>query len=256
MITDPDTLRIAVLCSRRAPGIAHLLAGERAGGYIVAGLLCSEPDFLERPLVEDWGVPWISHPLRAFHARVRAPIADRDARSAYDRGTVQALERFRPDLVFLMGWTWVLTRPLLVRYPDRILNAHHGDLAAADPRRRYPGLRAVHDAIAAGERETRACLHQVDHEVDHGPVILRSWAVPVAEDRDPRTHEALVLDRTFGPLFYTAARLASRGRLRLDGLRPSIDGTPTPFEIDAGGAIHDPGSLEATGTAPFAGSFR
>jgi hypothetical protein len=44
---------------------------------------------------------------------------------------------------------------------------------------RYPGLRAVRDALAAGEPETRASAHVVTTWLDDGPVLLRSWSFPV-----------------------------------------------------------------------------
>ncbi|HVO30490.1 MAG TPA: formyltransferase family protein [bacterium] len=243
MLTDPDTLRIAVLCSRRAPGLGHLLAGESRGGYLVAGLVCSEEDFAGRPMAEEAGVPFVSRPLRAFHRLLGAPLADREARAFYDMGTAQALREFEPDLVLLLGWTYVLTHPMLFAFPHRILNVHHSDLGAADPARRYPGLHAVRDAILAGEPETRASLHMVDDEVDHGPVVLRSPAFPVRLGEEGPTreairwHENLVLDRAFGPLAVAGMTLAATGRLALGPDGAEIDGHPAPFEMDDSGAL-------------------
>lgn len=246
MLTDPDTLRVAVLCSGHAPGLGHLLAGESRGGYIVAGLVCSEEDFAGRPMTEEAGVPWISRPLRTFHRTLGAPLSDREARAFYDMGTARALGEFEPDLVLLLGWTWVLTFPMLLAFPHRILNVHHSDLGAADPARRYPGLHAVRDALLAGERETRASLHIVDDEVDHGPLVLRSPAFPVrlppeGLTRDAvRAHERRVLDHGFGPLAVAAATLAAAGRLALGPSGAEIDGLPAPFDLDEEGGLPTP----------------
>jgi hypothetical protein len=71
---------------------------------------------------------------------------------------------------------------VLRRFDGRIVNVHHSDLmqrnGSGQPR--YPGLRAVRDAILAGEPHTRATAHVVTEELDAGPVLLRSWPFPVS----------------------------------------------------------------------------
>jgi methionyl-tRNA formyltransferase len=47
-------------------------------------------------------------------------------------------------------------------------------------RRRYVGLRAVRDAIFAGETETRATAHLVTERLDEGPILCLSEPFPVS----------------------------------------------------------------------------
>ena len=71
---------------------------------------------------------------------------------------------------------------MLEAFPDRIVNVHGSDLARTGARGRplYAGLRAVRDAIRAGEPETRATAHFVTERLDEGPILLRSRPFPVS----------------------------------------------------------------------------
>lgn len=183
MLIDLRPLRVAVLCSYRAPGLLHLLNRDprRGAAYEIVCCISSEETFTEQVAVERRGVPCLPHAIAAFTAERGVKRNDRAARVEYDRGTVERLQRYRPDLVLLDGYLLLLTGPMLDAYAGRIVNLHHGDLAARHPNGsvRYPGLRAVRDAILAGEAETRASAHVVTAKLDDGPLLLRSWAFPV-----------------------------------------------------------------------------
>lgn len=183
MLTDSRPLRVAVLCSHRAPGLLHLLNRDprRGSAYEIVCCVTSEETFSEQAAVERRGIPCLPHPIAPFAAQRGVKRSDRTARVDYDRGTVARLQTYRPDLVLLDGYLLLLTGPMLDAYGGRIVNLHHSDLAARHPDGsvRYPGLRAVRDAIVAGEAETRASAHVVTAKLDDGPVLLRSWAFPV-----------------------------------------------------------------------------
>ena len=146
-------LNVAVLCSKRAPGLEALR------------------ECIEIACVLD-----------------RIPPRGGD-RNAFDAETADLLRAYGADVVVLLGYLFVITGPLLSVFPDRILNVHDADLALrnADGSPRYPGLHATRDAIVAGERETRSSVHLVTPQLDGGPVIARSIAYPVA----PFVHEAV-----------------------------------------------------------------
>jgi phosphoribosylglycinamide formyltransferase-1 len=148
-----DRPRVAVLTSKRAPGVEAL--SERV------------------------------HVACVLH---RQPLRGRD-RKTFDAETAAMLLPYDIDAVLLLGYLYVITEPLLAAFPDRILNIHDADLALrnADGGPRYPGLHATRDAIIAGERETRSSVHLVTPQIDGGPVIARSEAFPVA----PFVHEAV-----------------------------------------------------------------
>lgn len=178
-------LRVAVLCSRRAPGLVHVLGRDRNRGslYDIVCVLTSDSTFAEEVRVERRGIPTLAHPIQPFYELMGRPVSDLDVRRRYDERTVRKLAPYKPDVVVLSSYLYLLTGPMLDAFPERIVNIHHADLLARRPdgRPRYPGLRAVRDAILAGETETRASAHLVDAEPDHGRLLLRSWAFPVPE---------------------------------------------------------------------------
>jgi folate-dependent phosphoribosylglycinamide formyltransferase PurN len=217
---NASPLRVAVLCSRRAPGLVHLLTrAERPGvDWNIVCCLTSEDRFAEQAEVERHGVPVIAHPVRRFYAERRpgARLADLHLREDYDVRTVELLQAYRPDVVILAGYLLLLTGPMLRAFDGRIVNVHHSDLALRDAGGgpRYPGLRAVRDAILAGEPDTRSTVHVVTERLDDGPPLLVSrpfpvsdvaaWARAAGEDDVLRraiwVHQEWMLRAAFGPL--------------------------------------------------------
>lgn len=179
-----DTLRVAVLCSHRAPGLEAVLHHPHRGSlFDVVTVVSSEPDPRDHDRIERLGVPVLVHPVRRFHEECRAPLRDLDCRRAYDAMTVRVLGQLGINTVLMLGYCYVATEALLCAFPDRVLNVHDSDLTLVDGygERRYTGLHATRDAILAGERETRSTLHLVTPKLDGGPIIERSQAYPVAE---------------------------------------------------------------------------
>lgn len=179
--------RVAVLCSGRAPGLSYLLARHRRNDvdWEIVCVVTSEDRFEGEADVLACDIPIRRHPIQPFYAAY-APhkrLGDLNVRAMYDAETVRLLRAHRPDLVVLAGYLLLLTRPMLDAYPERIINVHHSDLADRDAHGlpRYPGLRAVRDAILAGEGATRCSAHLVTEQLDAGPLLLRSRAYPVPD---------------------------------------------------------------------------
>jgi phosphoribosylglycinamide formyltransferase 1 len=230
-----DVTRVAVLCSGRAPGLSHLLTREqgRVTGWDIVCCVSSEEAFEGEDDVRAAGVAVVHHPVRRFY-QTYAPHkrqTDLAVRTMYDSETVRLLEPFKPDVVLLAGYLLLLTAPMLTAFSGRIVNVHHSDLALRDARGspRYPGLRAVRDAILAGEAETRSSAHLVTERLDDGPVLLRSaayrvpdiarWALANGEHDVLRrviwAHQEWMLRSAFGPLMEAAIeRLSLQERVR------------------------------------------
>jgi len=189
-------LKVAILCTQRAPGIHDLLNDPARGvDYEITCVITNNRDLRERDLLVDAGITCISRPL---------PPKDLREREQYDAETAGYLKVFDVDLVVLCCYLRILTAPMLAAFPGRILNLHDSDLSIRNVRGtpRYGGLRSTRDAIVAGERETRATVHWVVEEVDAGPILLRSD--PFVVQTDSRTHRELVIARTWGPLMREA----------------------------------------------------
>jgi phosphoribosylglycinamide formyltransferase 1 len=195
-------LKIAILCSHRAPGLEDLLNDPARGvDYEISCVITNNRDLRERDRIVDAGITCIARPQ---------PPKDLIAREEYDAQTARYLKIFGVDLVVLCCYLRILTRPMLEAFPGRIINLHDSDLAITNSRGtpRYVGLHSTRDAIVAGERETRATVHWVTEEVDGGPVLLRSDPFPVRTDS--RMHRELVIARTWGPLMRDAIHLVAR----------------------------------------------
>src|SRR5207237_1124805 len=131
---------------------------------------------------------------------------------AADRTLRDALEAAGVELVVLSGYLRQLGPQTLARYRGRVLNIHPGPLPDFGGHGMYG--RRVHEAvIAAGAPQSGACIHVVDEEYDHGPVVARR-AVPVRPDDTPEALEARVTALEPGFFVETLQRIAE-GRLQL-----------------------------------------
>ena len=92
-------------------------------------------------------------------------------RAARDRELADWLQLRGVDLVVLAGYMHLLTPVFLDRFRDRIVNVHPSLLP------RFPGGRAIADALDAGVDTTGVTVHYVDEGLDTGAVIRQE---PVA----------------------------------------------------------------------------
>jgi phosphoribosylglycinamide formyltransferase-1 len=239
-------LRVALLCSRRAPGLERLLEAGREPGaeYELVAAVTTTSACEALPALSAAGVPAIVHDARGFHEACGARLSSRAARRAYDRRTVAILAEHRPELVVLSSYLLVLTDPMLTAYADRIVNVHDSDMSVldSDGRPRWRGLRSTRDAIADGARETRSTAHLVTEEVDTGPALLRSGPFPVhpmMEDArrwgaEPivsayaYAHREWMMRAAWGDLLDQAVRMFARGEVA--GTRSAPGDFPADLE--------------------------
>jgi phosphoribosylglycinamide formyltransferase 1 len=266
MLTPHHPLRVAVLCSFRAPGLLYLLnqSPDRGVSYEIVGCVTDRASFEDDDRVAGRGVPTMAHPIRAFYADRGAPdCRDMTIRAEYDAETLALIEPWFPDVVVLDGYLHLVTAPILRRFRNRVLNLHLSDLtlrtAAGAPR--FPGIRAVRDALAAGCAETRATVHLADSEPDDGPPIVRSWPFPISPlVEDLRTqatdaafrayafaHEQWMMRTASGPLVAAALRLVASGAVDLDVLATAGSDTNTPWLLERHGFLLAP-EVELAGT--------
>ncbi len=189
MLNEFRTLRAAVLCSKRAPGLDELLHHPNRGKlYDVGCVVTTEPGFPDAARVEASNVPLLVHPIRPFFDSREASFCHAPTRREFDAVTARALKQLGIDTVILLAYRYVLSEAMLEKFPNRILNLHDSDLTIDRPdgERKYVGLHATRDAIVAGEKETRSTVHFVTEKVDGGPVLIMSKRYPVA----PFAHDA------------------------------------------------------------------
>ena len=84
-------------------------------------------------------------------------------------------ETYKVDLIILAGYMRVIKNPSA--FPSPIINVHPSLLP------KYKGLRAVEQAMEAGEDVTGCTVHYVNDELDGGEIILQG-KVPILPDDD------------------------------------------------------------------------
>ncbi|HSP16831.1 MAG TPA: formyltransferase family protein [Thermoanaerobaculia bacterium] len=189
MLNDFRTLRVAVLCSKRAPGLDELLHHPNRGKLFDIGcVVTTETSFPDARRVEALDVPVLHHPIRPFFDAREASLRHQPTRRDFDSVTATVLRQLGIDTVVLLGYLYVLSDAMLTQFFNRIINVHDADLTLADSNgeRKYAGLHSTRDAIVAGEKETRSTVHYVTEKVDAGPVLILSGRYPVA----PFAHDA------------------------------------------------------------------
>jgi folate-dependent phosphoribosylglycinamide formyltransferase PurN len=259
MLSIHRPLRVAVLCSHRAPGLLYLLnrSPDRGVAYEIVCCVTSERTFAEEVRVERRGIPTIAHPIAEFCEERGVPIFQNlDARAAYDAETLKLIDPYLPELLFLDGYLYIVTTPLLNKFQNRILNIHYSDLTfrTSDGAPGFPGIRAVHDGLAAGCSETRATVHLVNAVPDAGPPIVLSWPFPVSplveEVRKLNAddvfeayvfaHQHWMMRTASGPLMAAALRLVANGTVDLDGLAAADAQRSTPWLLERHGFLMAP----------------
>jgi phosphoribosylglycinamide formyltransferase-1 len=107
------------------------------------------------------------------------------SREALDRDIVATLQTYEADWVIMAGWMRCVTQVLIDAFPKRVLNIHPSLLPS------FPGIRAVEQALAAGVMLSGCTVHQVELQVDSGPIVMQA-AVPVLPGDTPDTLQARI----------------------------------------------------------------
>lgn len=107
-------------------------------------------------------------------------------RARFEAALLRPLLRARPDIICLAGFMRVLTPDFVQLFAGRMLNIHPSLLP------KYPGLHTHARAIAAGDAEAGASVHEVIADLDAGPVLGQA-RVRVEPGDTPRSLAARVL---------------------------------------------------------------
>ena len=116
---------------------------------------------------------------------IAVPLNKGDDRNAWNIELANRVAELNPDVVVLAGFMRVLGKPLLKRFPGRIVNVHPALLPS------FKGHDGPEQAIAARVKISGCTVHVVDEGVDTGPVLAQA-AVAVREDDTAETlHERI-----------------------------------------------------------------
>ena len=107
-------------------------------------------------------------------------------REAHDRAVAVRLVEAGVVWICLAGYMRLLSSVLVDAFPNRILNIHPALLPS------FPGLHGQHQAWEYGVKVSGCTVHQVDLELDHGPIVVQR-AVLANDDDDADQLAARIL---------------------------------------------------------------
>ena len=145
--------RVAVFASRQTHCLADLLHRYRSGE-----LACEIPLVLSNHPDGRWIADGCEIP---YHQIEISPGQKAKAEACQ----IELLEEHRIDLVVLARYMQILSRAMVERFPNRIINIHHSFLPA------FSGAKPYHQAYERGVKLIGATSHYVTEILDDGPII-------------------------------------------------------------------------------------
>ena len=140
---------------------------------------------------------------------------DHSSRDEWSAALKDAVAAYEPDLVVSAGFMRILAPVFVDAFKDRLINLHPSLLPA------FPGAHGPRDALEHGAKVTGSTIHFVDHEVDHGPIILQEAVRIEQNDTEATLHERI--KNVEHRLLPHACRLMLEGRVRIQDGRVIVD---------------------------------
>ena len=182
----PAPVRTVVLASGSGTNFQAVI--DRVAGGLpldLAALVCNKPGAYAIERAKAAGIPAIALPWQRGD----------QSRAQYDALLRDAVARFEPQLVLLLGWMHLLEPAFVDAFPE-MLNVHPSFLPLDPSRDRvgmpdgtvvpaFRGARAVRDTLAAGSAWSGASVHEVTAQTDRGRVLTRKpLQVMAGEDEE------------------------------------------------------------------------
>lgn len=186
-IWDPKNgkMRVAGYCSGSGNTLWNALEQQKkmasAGidcPYEIVGVFTDKPGSKCLQAAEKYGLAAACLDMAAFYANRGADIRDMDVRREYDRAALPLVQAMEPDLILLAGYVWAVTEVVSDVIP--IAGVHPGDLTVQENGKRLlAGANGVKAAFRHNRPEVRASSYLATSELDGGPILITSPAVPV-----------------------------------------------------------------------------
>lgn len=208
-MTSSPSINVVVLISGSGTNLQALIDTQQQTGAIIRGVISNRPDVkgLERAKNAGIDTAIINH--REF--------SDRDQ---FDQQLMQAIDKFKPDLLVLAGFMRILTPGFVNHYLGRLINIHPSLLP------KYPGLHTHQRALDAGDQQHGVTVHFVTEELDGGPPIIQA-CVPVLAGDTAEDLAQRVLQQEHS-IYPQAVNWFAAGRLTLKQGRSYLDGELLP----------------------------
>lgn len=177
LLERPAKKNIVILASGSGSNAQRLLEHfEHHPDIRVAALFSNNPNAYALKRAETYHVPALLFTREEFYKSDRV---------------LHQLQQFKPDLIVLAGFLWLVPQNLLQAYPNQIINIHPALL----PQYGGKGMHGQHvhaAVIQAGEPESGITIHYINEEYDKG-AFIRQERCPVLPTDTPEALAARVL---------------------------------------------------------------
>ncbi len=155
--------------------------------------------------------------VQAYFIPAVRPDGTKKGREEYDRECLEICHRHGIDVIFLIGYMRLLSRPFVAAYRNRILNVHPSLLPS------FPGMDLdVHRAVLAYGCKVSGCtVHLVDEGTDTGPIVIQR-CVAITEGETPESLKEKVQAEEKKAIV-DAIRLFEEGRIRVEGRQVMVE---------------------------------
>lgn len=177
-------LNIVVLVSGGGTNLQALINGETYGmiqhGHIIK-VISSKSGVLALQRAE----------LAGIESAVveRKKFSDKDS---FDKALLAEIDKAEPDLIVLAGFLQILSKDIVKKYENKIINIHPS-LIPSFCGKGYYGLKVHEAALEYGVKVTGATVHFVN-EVPDGGAIIEQKAVEIRPDDTPETLQKRVME--------------------------------------------------------------
>jgi phosphoribosylglycinamide formyltransferase-1 len=198
-------LNIAVFCSGNGTNLQAIIDRIKSG-YIKARL---------RLVISDRRDAYAL--TRAKKARIDNFFIDPKrvtSKIDFEREILKYLKKYNIDLIVLAGFMRVISRELVRKYKNKILNIHPALLPS------FKGTEGIKDAIDYGVKVAGPTVHFVDEGVDTGPIILQE-AIEVNDDDTDDTLAKKIHEKEH-IIYPKAIKLFTEGKLKIEGRKVII----------------------------------
>lgn len=203
-------LRIAVLASTKATDMQRIIdeirEGELKGIAKIEVLISDRKDAYALERARKNNIEAIFLDPKNFKTR-----------EEYDEKILEILESKKIDLILLIGYMRIITKKLIDKYRNKIMNIHPSLLPAFAGGMDLNVHRAVLDY---GCKITGCTLHFVDENVDSGPIIIQKACNVDEDDTEEKLKEKV--QKLEQDALVEAIKLFAEGKIIVEGRKVKI----------------------------------
>jgi phosphoribosylglycinamide formyltransferase-1 len=201
-------MRLAVLVSGNGTDLQSIIDAI-SSGYIKAEIcvvISDKEDAYALERAKKYDIPAVSLPKKKL-------------KKTFEEELLHVLEKFDPDGIVLAGFLTILSKEIIEKFQNKIINIHPSLMPSFCGKGFYGDK--VHRAVYEyGVKYTGCTVHFVTSGIDAGPIILQE-VVRVDDDDTPETIREKVLEVEHKILPY-AVKLFVEGCLKIEGRKVRI----------------------------------